>query len=175
MYWKKVSYFSYLVSQCHDTMTLCRCVIVSWHSTLLECLHMLFTKLRDEIALKNICSLYSTVSVLLKSTLFEIFSSLRAITPLKKILTSKANKNGLFSNFSPLWQYGISKHYDKSITGFFISFFPLLFFQVILRQSLYLGGVPTFEMVSPFITVRKSFSGCIQKVCSSFKQKFVLP
>ena len=40
----------------------------------------------------------------------------------------------------------------------------LLFFQVILRQSLYLGGVPTFEMVSPFITVRESFSGCIQKV-----------
>jgi hypothetical protein len=38
------------------------------------------------------------------------------------------------------------------------------FTQVSLRQHLYLGGVPTFDLVSPAIPVRKSFSGCIQKV-----------
>lgn len=38
------------------------------------------------------------------------------------------------------------------------------FTQVILRQSLYLGGVPTFEIVSPYIPVRVPFSGCIQKL-----------
>ena len=46
----------------------------------------------------------------------------------------------------------------------FISLFFFLLWQVILRQSLYLGGVPTFEIVSPYIPVRVPFSGCIQKV-----------
>ena len=78
-----------------------------------------------------------------------------------------------FFKKSSLWKYIVfqSIMIKASITLlvwlYFIFHSPptiLLFFQVILRQSLYLGGVPTFEMVSPFITVRESFSGCIQKV-----------
>ena len=38
------------------------------------------------------------------------------------------------------------------------------FTQVSLRQHLYLGGVPSFDLISPSIPIRKSFSGCIQKV-----------
>ena len=38
------------------------------------------------------------------------------------------------------------------------------FTQVSLRQHLYLGGVPSFDIISPSIPIRKSFSGCIQKV-----------
>ena len=34
--------------------------------------------------------------------------------------------------------------------------------------NVYIGGVPTFEIVSPYIPVRKSFQGCIQKVNASF-------
>ena len=75
-----------------------------------------------------------------------------------------------FFKKSSLWQYIVfqSIMIKASITLLYFIFHSpptiLLFFQVILRQSLYLGGVPTFEMVSPFITVRESFSGCIQKV-----------
>ena len=30
--------------------------------------------------------------------------------------------------------------------------------------NVYIGGVPTFEIVSPYIPVKTSFEGCIQKV-----------
>ena len=30
--------------------------------------------------------------------------------------------------------------------------------------NVYIGGVPTFEIVSPFIPVKTSYEGCIQKV-----------
>ncbi|GLG97429.1 Protocadherin-like wing polarity protein stan, partial [Gryllus bimaculatus] len=41
---------------------------------------------------------------------------------------------------------------------------PGAFTQLSLPQSLYIGGVPNFELVSPKVRVRSSFVGCIQKV-----------
>ena len=32
------------------------------------------------------------------------------------------------------------------------------------EYNVYIGGVPTFDFVSPYIPVTKSFQGCIQKV-----------
>ena len=33
-------------------------------------------------------------------------------------------------------------------------------------QNLYLGGIPTFRLVSPYVPMRRNFQGCVQKVCS---------
>ncbi|XP_050295115.1 pikachurin [Anthonomus grandis grandis] len=41
---------------------------------------------------------------------------------------------------------------------------PGAFTQLFLPQNMYLGGVPNFESVSPKVTVRSAFVGCIQKV-----------
>ena len=38
------------------------------------------------------------------------------------------------------------------------------FNELSLTQQLYLGGVPTFRLVSPFMPVRKAFKGCVQEV-----------
>ena len=38
------------------------------------------------------------------------------------------------------------------------------FNELSLNQNLYLGGVPTFRLVSPRIPVKKAFKGCVQKV-----------
>ena len=35
-------------------------------------------------------------------------------------------------------------------------------------QNMYLGGVPSFDLVSPYVPVRTGFKGCIQKVSSTF-------
>ncbi len=40
------------------------------------------------------------------------------------------------------------------------------FDELTANQNMYLGGVPTFRLVSPYIPVRKAFKGCIQKVRS---------
>ncbi|CAB4065123.1 unnamed protein product [Lepeophtheirus salmonis] len=38
------------------------------------------------------------------------------------------------------------------------------FSQLTLEQNLYLGGVPTFDLVSAYLPIRRSFFGCIQKL-----------
>lgn len=38
------------------------------------------------------------------------------------------------------------------------------FTQVTIHQNLYLGGVPNFDLVSPYIPIRTPFAGCIQKL-----------
>ena len=35
-------------------------------------------------------------------------------------------------------------------------------------QNMYLGGVPSFDLVSPYVPIRTGFKGCIQKVSSTF-------
>jgi hypothetical protein len=41
---------------------------------------------------------------------------------------------------------------------------PGAFTQLLLPQSMYLGGVPNLDIVSPKTKARSSFVGCIQKV-----------
>jgi hypothetical protein len=38
------------------------------------------------------------------------------------------------------------------------------FTQVLLRQNLFLGGVPSFDQINPMVGIRTAFKGCIQKV-----------
>ena len=37
------------------------------------------------------------------------------------------------------------------------------------EYNVYIGGVPTFDFVSPYIPVKNSFQGCIQKVIKTFE------
>ena len=36
----------------------------------------------------------------------------------------------------------------------------------VFDQNMYLGGVPSFDLVSPYVPIRTGFKGCIQKVRS---------
>ncbi len=38
------------------------------------------------------------------------------------------------------------------------------FDELSLSQNLYVGGVPTFRLVSPFVKARRNLDGCVQKV-----------
>jgi hypothetical protein len=41
---------------------------------------------------------------------------------------------------------------------------PGAFDELTVNQNMYLGGVPTFRLVSPYIPIRRAFKGCVQKV-----------
>ena len=48
---------------------------------------------------------------------------------------------------------------------------PGAFNELSLGQNLYVGGVPTFRLVSPYVPVRRAMRGCVQKVPASQSRK----
>lgn len=50
---------------------------------------------------------------------------------------------------------------------------PGAFTQLLLAQSLYLGGAPNLDMLSPKARARASFVGCVQKVITAILSKNV--
>ena len=43
---------------------------------------------------------------------------------------------------------------------------------MLFLQNMYLGGVPSLDLVSPYVPIRTGFKGCIQKVSEMDIQQY---